>query len=103
MPEYDRLKLIPPFDEDDEPAPPLAVTHWREAIDAADAILFATPEYNSSTPGQLKNAIDWASRPVNDAVLRNKPVAVIGASTGSFGALWSQADCARRSGRPARA
>jgi chromate reductase len=92
MPEYDRLKLIPPFDEDDEPAPPLAVTHWREAIDAADAILFATPEYNSSTPGQLKNAIDWASRPVNDAVLRNKPVAVIGASTGSFGALWSQAD-----------
>jgi chromate reductase len=90
--EYDRLKLIPPFDEDDEPAPPLAVTHWREAIDGADAILFATPEYNSSVPGQLKNAIDWASRPVNDAVLRNKPVAVIGASTGSFGALWSQAE-----------
>ncbi len=90
--EYDRLKLIPPFDEDDEPAPPLAVTHWREAIDGADAILFATPEYNSSVPGQLKNAIDWASRPVNDAVLRNKPVAVIGASTGSFGTLWSQAE-----------
>ena len=90
--EYDRLKLIPPFDEDDEPGPPLAVTHWREAIAGADAILFATPEYNSSVPGQLKNAIDWASRPVNDAVLRNKPVAVIGASTGSFGALWSQAD-----------
>jgi len=96
--EYDRLKLIPPFDEDDEPAPPLAVTHWREAIDGADAILFATPEYNSSVPGQLKNAIDWASRPVNDAVLRNKPVAVIGASTGSFGALWSQADLRRTLG-----
>jgi chromate reductase len=90
--EYDRLKLIPPFDEDDEPAPPSAVTHWREAIAGADAILFATPEYNSSVPGQLKNAIDWASRPANDAVLRNKPVAVIGAGTGSFGALWSQAD-----------
>jgi chromate reductase len=90
--EYDSLKLIPPFDEDDEPAPPLAVTQLREAIAGADAIVFATPEYNSSVPGQLKNAIDWASRPVNDAVLRNKPVAVIGASTASFGALWSQAE-----------
>ena len=57
-----------------------------------DAILFATPEYNSSIPGQLKNAIDWASRPVSTAALRNKPVAVIGASTGSFGAVWSQAE-----------
>jgi chromate reductase len=90
--EYDRLKYVPPFDEDDEPAPPLAVKHWREAIEEADAILFATPEYNSSIPGQLKNAIDWASRPLTTAALRNKPVAVIGASTGSFGAVWSQAD-----------
>ena len=90
--EYDRLKLIPPFDQDDEPAPPPAVTHWREAIDGADAVLFATPEYNSSVPGQLKNAIDWASRPINSAALRNKLVAVIGTSTGSFGALRSQAE-----------
>jgi chromate reductase, NAD(P)H dehydrogenase (quinone) len=90
--EYGQLKLIPPFDEDDELAPPQAVTHWREAITGADAILFATPEYNSSLPGQLKNAIDWASRPINDAALRNKPVAVIGASTGLFGALWSQTE-----------
>jgi chromate reductase, NAD(P)H dehydrogenase (quinone) len=90
--EYDRMKFIPPFDEDDESAPPLPVAHWREAIDEADAILFATPEYNSSIPGQLKNAIDWASRPVATAVLRNKPVAVIGASTGAFGAVWSQAE-----------
>jgi chromate reductase len=90
--EYEQLKLIPPFDEDDEPAPPVAVTHWREAIEEADAILFATPEYNSSIPGQLKNAIDWASRPFSETVLRNKPVAVIGASTGSFGAVWSQAE-----------
>jgi len=79
--EYDRLKLLPPFDEDDESAPALAVAHWRDAIAHADAILFATPEYNSSIPGQLKNAVDWASRPVKEAVLRNKPVAVIGAST----------------------
>jgi chromate reductase len=55
--EYDRLKLLPPFDEDDESAPALAVAHWRDAIAQADAILFATPEYNSSIPGQLKNAV----------------------------------------------
>ena len=90
--EYDRLKAIPPFDEDDEPDPPAAVADWRGAIAEADAILFATPEYNSSIPGQLKNAIDWASRPFKDTVLRNKPVAVIGASTGMFGAVWSQAE-----------
>jgi chromate reductase, NAD(P)H dehydrogenase (quinone) len=90
--EYDQMKLIPPFDEDDEEVPPLAVTHWRGAVGGADAILFVTPEYNSSIPGQLKNAIDWASRPFSESVLRNKPVAVIGASTGSFGALWAQAD-----------
>jgi chromate reductase, NAD(P)H dehydrogenase (quinone) len=70
--EYERLKLIPPFDEDDEPAPPPAVAHWRDAIVTADAILFATPEYNSTIPGLLKNAIDWASRPTGD---RELPVA----------------------------
>jgi chromate reductase len=90
--EYDGLKLLPPFDEDDESAPALAVGHWRDAIAQADAILFATPEYNSSIPGQLKNAVDWASRPFNEAVLRNKPVAVSGASTSGFGALWAQAE-----------
>jgi chromate reductase, NAD(P)H dehydrogenase (quinone) len=90
--EYERLKAIPPFDEDDEPDPPAAVEDWRMAIDEVDAILFATPEYNSSIPGQLKNAIDWGSRPFKDTVLRNKPVAVIGASTSMFGAVWSQAE-----------
>jgi chromate reductase len=70
--EYDGLKLLPPFDEDDERAPALAVAHWRDAITPADALLFATPEYNSSIPGQLKNAVDWASRPVNDARLKDK-------------------------------
>lgn len=90
--EYDRLKQVPPFDEDDEPTTPLAVRHWRAAIGQADAVLFATPEYNSSIPGQLKNAIDWASRPAKETVLRNKPVAVIGASTGMFGAVWAQAE-----------
>src|SRR5438128_563034 len=84
---YDGLKAIPPFDEDDEHSPSRAVRDWREAIGDAGALLFATPEYNSSIPGQLKNAIDWASRPIADAALRNKPAAVIGASTGSFWAV----------------
>ena len=64
----------------------------RAAVAGADAILFATPEYNASVPGQLKNAIDWLSRPRATSVLRNKPVAVVGASTGAFGAVWAQAE-----------
>ena len=89
---YDGLKQLPPFDEDDEASPAPEVLEWRRAIESADAVLFATPEYNSSIPGQLKNAVDWASRPKAHAALRNKPVAVIGASTSMFGALWSQAE-----------
>jgi chromate reductase len=90
--EFDGLKSIPPYDEDDEASLPEPVARWREAIANADALLFATPEYNSSIPGLLKNAVDWASRPVNETVMRNKPAAVIGASTGMFGAVWSQAE-----------
>jgi chromate reductase len=90
---WDGLKTVPPYDEDDdvEPAPP-AVAQLRAAGAGADAILFATPEYNASVPGQLKNAIDWLSRPQATSVLRNKPVAVVGASTGAFGAVWAQAE-----------
>jgi chromate reductase len=90
---YDGLKAIPPYDVDDdvEPAPP-AVSELREAIASADAVLFATPEYNASIPGQLKNALDWASRPFPYNSLRGKPVAVVGASTGMFGAVWAQAE-----------
>jgi chromate reductase len=89
---YDGLRRIPPFDEDDEAAPAGEVRSWRAAIQGSDAVLFATPEYNSSIPGQLKNALDWASRPKAEAALLNKPVAVIGASMSMFGALWAQAD-----------
>src|SRR5437763_281646 len=90
---WDGLKAIPPYDEDDDvnPAPP-AVALLRDALAGADAVLLATPEYNSSVPGQLKNAIDWLSRPFATSVLRNKPVAVVGASTGAFGAVWAQAE-----------
>jgi chromate reductase len=90
---FDTLKAIPPYDEDDDVGDgPAAVTALRQAIADADAVLFATPEYNSSIPGVLKNAIDWVSRPPADSPLRNKPVAVIGASTGMFGAVWAQAE-----------
>src|ERR671937_689143 len=90
---FDGLKQVPPYDEDDDTDPaPAGARRLREAIAEADALLIATPEYNSSLPGQLKNALDWASRPFPENVLRNKPVAVIGASTGSFGAVWAQAE-----------
>jgi chromate reductase, NAD(P)H dehydrogenase (quinone) len=90
---YDGLKAVPPYDEDDDVgAGPPPVAELRQAIAEADAVVFATPEYNSSVPGQLKNAVDWASRPKTDTVLQNKVVAVIGASTGMFGAVWAQAE-----------
>jgi len=90
---FDGLKAIPPYDEEDDVHPgPEAVEGLRRAVAEADAIVFATPEYNSSIPGQLKNAIDWLSRPLATNPLRNKPVVVIGASTGAFGAVWSQAE-----------
>jgi chromate reductase len=90
---YDGLREIPPYDEDvrGEGEHP-AVTHLKERIAAADAVLFATPEYNHSIPGQLKNAMDWVSRPLAETPLKAKPVAVIGASTGMFGAVWAQAE-----------
>jgi chromate reductase, NAD(P)H dehydrogenase (quinone) len=93
---YEDLKEIPPFDEDDELEPgPAGVARFRAALAGSDAVLFATPEYNSSIPGVLKNALDWASRPIATNVLRNKPVAVIGASTGAFGTVFAQEDLRR--------
>lgn len=90
---FDGLKAVPPYGEDDDVGGgPAAVAQWRDAIDRADAVLFATPEYNASVPGQLKNAVDWASRPTGVGALFGKPVAVIGASTGGFGAVWAQAE-----------
>ncbi len=90
---WDGLKTVPPYDEDDDrDLAPAAVTALRSAIAGADAALFATPEYNHSVPGSLKNAIDWVSRPLATNPLRNKPVAVVGASTGIFGAVWAQAE-----------
>jgi chromate reductase len=90
---WDGLKAVPPFDEDDEGGPaPAADAQLCDAIAGADVVLIATPEYNASVPGQLKNALDWVSRPVATSPLRFKPVAVVGASTGAFGAVWAQAE-----------
>jgi chromate reductase len=90
---YDGLKEVPPYDEDDDVEDgPEAVARIRAAVAEADAVFFSTPEYNHSIPGVLKNAIDWLSRPLATSVLRNKPVAAIGASTGMFGAVWAQAE-----------
>jgi chromate reductase len=90
---FERLGEIPPYDEDVEvEGVPKVVRDLREAIRAADAVLIATPEYNHSIPGQLKNALDWASRPAGESSLNGTPAAVIGASTGMFGAVWAQAE-----------
>ena len=90
--EWDGLGGLPIFDEDLENDPPAPVQELLDAIEAADALLIATPEYNASVPGGLKNALDWASRPFPENSLRGKPVAVMGASTGLFGAVWAQAE-----------
>ena len=90
--EWDGLAGLPIFDEDLEDSPPEPVRDFLAEVEEADALLIATPEYNASVPGGLKNALDWASRPFPDNVLRHKPSAVIGASTGLFGAVWAQAE-----------
>ena len=87
------LAEIPAYDQDLDGLPaPLPVAALRHEIDKADAVLIATPEYNGSIPGALKNALDWLSRPFATNVLKNKRVAVVGASTGLFGAAGAQAE-----------
>jgi chromate reductase, NAD(P)H dehydrogenase (quinone) len=89
----DGIHELPPFSEDDDDEPvPAAVQRLRRTIAAADAVLIATPGYNGSIPGGLKNAVDWASRPFPDNAWRDKPIAVIGAGTGIFGAICAQAE-----------
>ena len=87
---------MPPYDADDDlrpdrPRPESLRGSTRRSGDA-DVVLFSTPEYNHSIPGALKNALDWLSRPLAESPLRGKPVAVVGASTGLFGAVWAQAE-----------
>jgi chromate reductase, NAD(P)H dehydrogenase (quinone) len=91
---FDGLRDLPAYDADlDTPeTEPESVARLRGAIAAADGVLIATPEFNGSIPGALKNALDWASRPFPENSLKGKPVAVVGASTGLFGAVWAQAE-----------
>ncbi|MEV6522917.1 NADPH-dependent FMN reductase [Longispora sp. NPDC051575] len=88
---YEGLRDIPPYDGDtDTETPPEPVADLRRRISQADGVLFVTPEYNYSVPGVLKNAIDWASRPAGHSSLTHKPVAIMGASPGNFGAVRAQ-------------
>ena len=90
---YGGLRSIPPYDADDDTQPaPGPVRALRDAVAHADGLLFATPEYNASIPGVLKNAIDWVSRPRAETPFQGKPAAVVGATTGQFGAVWAQAE-----------
>jgi chromate reductase len=84
------LDGIPVFNQDEERNPPPKVAELKQKVRAADAILLVSPEYNYSIPGVLKNAIDWASRPYGDSAWTGKPVAVMGASIGNFGAIRAQ-------------
>jgi len=84
------LEGIPPFNQDLEAQPPQKVKEFKAKIKEADAILIATPEYNYSIPGVLKNAIDWASRPYTDNAFEGKPVTMMGASTGMLGTARAQ-------------
>jgi chromate reductase len=95
---YDGLRFLPPYDQDaDQPdlELPAAVRDLRDRIEAADALLFVTPEYNGSIPGVLKNAIDWVSARHRGSSLQNKTVAIAGATTGQYGAIWAQQDLRR--------
>lgn len=95
--EFDGLAAVEPFDEDCEATAPPGVVQFRTAIDAADGLLVVTPEYNSSIPGHLKNALDWASRAPSVApygelkrnAIYGRPAAVISSSLGQFGGTWA--------------
>src|SRR5918999_2435349 len=91
---YHGLKETPPYDADEDipGSPPQPVERFKAALAEADAILISTPEYNSSIPGVLKNALDWASRPLAESPVRNKPAAVLSSSTGMFGGVWAAAE-----------
>lgn len=89
---YERLRDIPPYDadQDTDEARPEPVRHLKDAISRAQGLVIATPEYNYSVPGVLKNAFDWASRPAKGSPLNRKPIAIMGASTGMSGTIRCQ-------------
>lgn len=86
---YEGLEELPGFNADLESDVPEAVEDLRSSLHDADALLVVTPEYNAGVPGQLKNAIDWASRPHGESALAGKPAAIISSSPMPFGAIWA--------------
>jgi len=92
--EYLDIASLPLFNQDLEAESPSAPKALKVAIEAADAVLFVTPEYNHSFTGVLKNAIDWASRPWDNNSWRNKPTGIVGASITPNGTKFAQADLA---------
>ena len=88
------LKLLdvdlPLFNQDKENDPPESVQQFKAAIQAADGVVFVTPEYNRSIPGVLKNALDQGSRPYGKSVWTGKPAGVLGASIGAYGSAMAQ-------------
>src|SRR6202044_2803010 len=94
---YEDLESLAPYNEDREDSEPESVVALKERIAEADALLIATPEYNTTLPGQIKHLVDWGSRPYGpEAALYGKPIAVIGASKTDYGAMWAQ-DTLRKS------
>lgn len=89
---HSRLDDFPPYNQDDDADQPAPVKRLKEEIAAADGILFATPEYNRSIPGHLKNAIDHASRPYGQSAWAGKPAGIIGVSVGAVGTAPAQQD-----------
>jgi chromate reductase, NAD(P)H dehydrogenase (quinone) len=88
---YEDLESLAPYNEDRESSEPESVLSLKARISAADALLIATPEFNTTLPGQIKHLVDWGSRPYGpEAVLYGKPIAVIGASKTDYGAMWAQ-------------
>jgi len=97
---YEGLADIPFYNEDiDNPTDvPASAVRFREAAEGADAFLLFSPEYNGTTPGVLKNAIDWASRPMGSGVFSGKPLAVVGTAYGQYGGVWAQDETRKASG-----
>jgi len=96
---YDGIVGLPFYNEDiDGDTPPAAAVAFRAAVDAADAVLLVTPEYNGTMPAVLKNALDWGSRPFGASPLSGKPLAVIGSAFGQFGGVWAHDDARKAAG-----
>lgn len=97
---FEGLADIPFYNEDiDNPTDvPASAVRFREAAEQADGFLLFSPEYNGSTPGVLKNAIDWASRPMGSGAFVGKPLAVVGTAYGQYGGVWAQDETRKAAG-----